>query len=254
MSYFIKFAWLGLICFVLAPLYAESVLLENYDDFLMADDHPAKAALDEIFSEKHVLASLKAMKSAGFIAPYLRPKQLVIGIHPKLKGYLLKLYLDVTAIDEDAEWVKRINGALLIHKAIVQHGYQSIMVVPKKWIYRLPTQHMPAKGLHIAPKRSVLVVEDMHLVGLEENSYFYKNEITYAHLDALIRILIECRLIDSLTIQNIPLTHKGQIAFIDTELAGKSLSIWLRIRKFGKNLSPEKEMYWEKLIRKGKSW
>ena len=242
------YKWLLTLLITMLPLYEMHGTSANIEkQYLLPEDHPAKASLDTIFSFDDVLESLDTLKVAGFIAPELRPKQLVIGVHPCLKGYLLKLYLNENPIDEDAQWLKRIDGAQLIQSAITRLGYQSMMSVPKKWIYIIPDKKMMGKK-----KRSLLVVEDMHLVSSDDNAYFYQNQVTCKQLEALVRIFIECRLVDSLIIDNVPLTKNGKISFIDTEHAGKSLLIWMRINKFAKYLSPEMSKYWKKTIQKNK--
>lgn len=219
---------------------------------LIPDDHPAKKNLDIIFSKPGVLSSLDAMEDAGFEDPWVRPKLLVIGKHPKLKDYLLKVYLDDTPIDAEQEWLDRIEGALLIKQTIEKYDYHSIMRVPKKWIYFLPEKAFQSSALCENPMTSILVVEDMKLTSYNKSRDFYKNQITYAHLDALFLMLIECKLADSLIINNIPLTRSGHIAFVDTEVAGKSPLIWFKIDQVAKYFSPEMRTYWFSLIQKGK--
>ncbi len=235
---------------ILLPIHGICVVAENIDmQYLLPENHPAKVSLDAIFSFDDVLDSLETLKVAGFIAPELRPKQIVIGVHPCLEGYLLKLYLNDNPIDELAQWLRRIAGAQLIENEITRVGYHSMMSVPKKWIYKIPGK----KIMGSLQERSILVVEDMQLVSPEENAYFYQNDVTEKQLDALAHIFIECKLVDSLIIHNVPLTKNGKISFIDTEHAGKSLEIWMRISKFAKYLSPKMSKYWGKAIQKNKN-
>lgn len=222
---------------------------KSNEHYFLPEEHPIAATLNQIFSSSRVLGSLKAMKAAGFISPKKRPKGIVIGVHPKLKGYLLKVYLDTFQIDAYAQWVKRIEGALLIRRAIDRYGLQDILRVPKKWIYVLPTEPSAAQKEDITPHHSILVVEDMKIVKHSENADLYKNAITEKQLDALFKVLIECKLIDSVLIDNIPFTKNKKIAFVDTEMSGRGLRIWLRVQKLEKYLSPEMQRYWHKLIR-----
>lgn len=230
--------------------FCNLVAEKSNEHYFLPEEHPITATLNHIFSSSRVLGSLKAMKAAGFISPKQRLKGVVIGVHPKLKGYLLKVYLDTFQIDAYAQWVKRIEGALLIRRAIDRYGLRDILRVPKKWIYILPAEPSAAQKEDITPHHSILVVEDMNIVKRSENAVLYKNAITEKHLDALFKVLIECKLTDSVLIDNIPFTKHKKIAFVDTEISGRGLRIWLRLQKLKKNFSPEMQRYWNKLIRK----
>ncbi len=218
------------------------------EHYFLPEEHPLALTLYQIFSSSRVLSSLKTMKDAGFISPQQRPKGLVIGVHPKLKGYLLKMYLDTFQIDAYAQWVKRIEGALLIKKAINNYGLQNMMCVPQKWIYVLPTEPSALQNEHLNAHQSILVVEDMKIVDKNENAHLYKSAITEEHLEALFKVLIECKLVDSVLIDNIPFTKRKKIAFIDTEISGRGLHIWWRVQRLEKYLSPEMQLYWQRLI------
>lgn len=235
---------------MLVALFCNIIGHENTNEknYFLTSDHPIAEALDQIFSSSRVLSSLKAMKAAGFISPKKRPKGVVIGVHPNLKGYLLKMYLDTTQIDSFAQWMKRIEGALLVKQAIARYELQDIMCVPKKWIYVLPSDPPAAQKENITPHQSILVVEDMRIVDRKKNAQLYKTAITQRYLEALFAVLIECKLVDSVLIDNIPFTKRRKIAFIDTEISGRSLRIWWRVQKLGTYLSPEMQRYWEKLI------
>lgn len=218
-------------------------ILKSNEHYFLTEEHPIAGALHQIFSSSRVLGSLQAMEDAGFISPEKRPKGIVIGVHPKLKGYLVKMYLDTSRIDAYAQWIKRIEGALLVRQTIERYGLQDVLRVPKKWIYVLPTSGVT---LH----QSILVVEDMKLVKHSENEHLYKTAITEKHLDALFKVLVECKLTDSVLIDNIPFTKQKKIAIVDTEIAGRGLRVWLRLPRLEKYLSTEMQRYWRMLTRR----
>jgi hypothetical protein len=216
--------------------------------FLLPEDHPIKSKLDEIFGDSRILTSVKHLKKAGFENPKVRNRGVVIGRHKDLKGYLLKLYLDNKDVDEVYQWEKRIQGALLIQKALDIFGYNDIMKVPKKWIYELPARGPKPSRSARYPKFYALVVEDMDIYSDPETFMLYRTSITTEHLDALYTVLTTCLLSDSTWLPNIPFAHDGKIAFIDTEFAGTSLSIWVRLPRLGKYLSSSMRRYWNNLL------
>jgi len=224
-------------------------LCKNVDQYLLPNDHPIKSTLDRIFSASRVLASIDAMKKAGFINPKIRARKIIIGVHPQLKGYLLKVFLDKAKIDELAKFTKRIEGALLIKDAIDKFGYNHMMKVPKKWIYQLPANPAARAGSKIYPKKYVLVVEDMNIESDVRNRELYKTAITNTQLDALFNILTTCGLIDSTFVPNIPFTKDGYISFIDTEFFGKTGLIWYKIGNLVKYLSVPSQVYWKNLCK-----
>lgn len=212
----------------------------------LPDDHPIKSELDAIFNASRVLSSASSYKKAGFYPTRERRKGLIVTSHSLLSGYLVKMYLETAPVDEMELFMKRIRGAISIQKELDNFGYNSIMKVPKKWIYNVPSGHSSDAGKY--PKKYILVVEDMDIYSDDENRRLYKKIITEQHLDALFNILTTCLLSDSTWLPNIPFSYDGRIAFIDTEFAGTSLTIWSRLSRMSKNLSSEMRLYWEKLL------
>lgn len=231
--------------YVQSPLVPNDVW-DSVRPYLLPEDHPAKAALDRIFSRTRVLSSLTAMKEAGFIKPTLLRRGLIVGKHPDLPGYLLKMFLDNSPKIEWQNWLERINGALIVKAAVDRYNYHDIMKVPNKWIYPLPIMPLPLAGA-LYPKSFVIVVEDMELIPMSQTVEKYKSGVSKSQLKALFNILYDCKMTDSMLPKNVPFSVDGKIAFVDTEHTGKSPMIKLVIRRFRKYLSSSKKDYWDYL-------
>lgn len=230
----------------LAPL-SKSLKKKILKSHSLPDNHPIREALDKIFSTR-ILSSLEAMRKAGFIDPREKSKGLVIGWHPKLKGYVLKAYLDKNPVDELRQWTKRIKGAQLVRESLKRFNYGSIMKVPHKWIYKIPSSAKAKKAYNYA-KEYVLIAEDMEIVDNETNRLLYRTAMTVPLLRALYDLFVDCQLIDSAFIFNIPFAHDGKIAFVDTEYAGATPHSWNFLSRLNKYLSIEMQLEWKKIIR-----
>lgn len=223
---------------------------EMLTPYFLPDHHPLKAPLDRIFSKPRVLASKKSLRAAGF-TPLAHPQnRLIIARHSKLKGYLIKAYLDDAPTTDWIWWKKRIDGAHTIQNSINQHGYQSLMKVPQKWIYPLPDHTLPRVVNGIERKNFILVVEDMKLLSPEKNLSAFKHKLTKQHLNALYTVILENLLIDSVYADNIPFSKDGRIAFIDTEHCMDTTQP-VRIERLAQYFSSEMHAYWEQLIQHG---
>jgi hypothetical protein len=204
--------------------------------------------LARIFADPDVLASIQNLKAAGFIKPVERKRGMIVGIHPKLQGWLLKMYIDSYNTDEVYQLAKRIDGARLVERSLDKFRYNDIMKVPKKWLYKVPN----AKNLKANHRKSVvLVAENMDIFSDPETWKHYRTIVQPFHLDALYNVLTDCKLSDSTWILNIPFARDGKIAFVDTEFAGRSLLIWDRLPNLGKYLCEDMRRYWFELIDKG---
>lgn len=220
-------------------------------DYFLPDDHPAKPFLDKVFSKPNILTSVDELKKAGFIKPVERKlRGIVVGFHPELKNYVLKMYLDSRAVNEIEKWTRRIEGARLIQACLDNYGYNNIMKVPRKWLYRIPEKVSNKKRPEVTPtkKSYLLVCENMSIYSDSEIWKLYKTIVKPYHLNALYNVLVDCKLIDSTWILNIPFSYDGKIAFVDTEFAGKSLMIWQRLPNLAKYLSNDMADYWYDLI------
>jgi hypothetical protein len=209
-------------------------------------DHPIKKKLDHLFYHERVTLSEETFVAAGFsITRRNRPHNAIVTGHKKLKGYLLKVYLDSQlAIPEWHMWLKRIKGVEVIDACIKRHGYTQF-VLPKKWIYPLPAEPSPPPNEQYQRKNFILVVEDMHILNHRKNKEAYKNHMTSSLLDALYTVLMECQLTDCAYIGNMPFTKQGKIAFIDTELFFNGIPNFDKIKK---HLSTPMQAHLEQLI------
>lgn len=215
-------------------------------------DHPIKKNLDRIFHKKRVTLSEETFVEAGFtITRRHRPYSAVVSGHRKLRGYLVKVYLDSQfALDEWQMWLKRIKGVELIQSCLKKYGYNQF-VLPKKWIYPLPAEPSPPICRSYNRKNFILVVEDMQILDGKENKRAYKHRINRPLLKALFTVLMECKLADCVYIGNMPFTRYGKIAFIDTERYLMRNPDFDRLKKY---LSKPMQEYLDQLIEEGIPW
>jgi hypothetical protein len=219
--------------------------------YLLPLDHPAKPILDRIFSKKRATSSHLMMKKAGFSVKQPRGnRRVTVAKHPKIKGYLIKTYLDSQNVDQKEWeiWIHRIKGANKIQTSIESHGYCAFMKTPKKWIYPLPPISLEKEG----PFRQnfILFVENMHILSNEANKLKYYQALTKEKLEALYVILKENLLIDSIYLDNIPFCKDGKIAFIDTEhYLTKERP--LKLHRLTKYFSPLMQNHWNQILQNG---
>lgn len=213
--------------------------------YLLPADHPIKPQLDSIFTKARATTSVKTFQKAGFDCIALRKwDNVVVAWHGKLKGYLVKAYMDSQiGIDDQIELMKRIEGAEAIRTAIEVLGFESYFKVPKKWLYPLPD--FPPAQAELQRKKFILVEEDMGLVSASKNAKLWKKNISKEVLKALYVLLQNLGLKDSVYITNIPFAKDGKIAFVDTEHHHKWPVKLTRLTHF---LNPELQTYWLNLI------
>lgn len=224
----------------------EDVWRQVHPYLLPENNHGIKNFLDKICSEIRVLSSKENLERAGFKIIFQQANRgLVVAKHPKLPGYLLKMYLDSCPRTEWPLWVLRAKGARIIQELLNKHYYNCFMKVPQKWIYPVPSFDRPVANENTFPKDFILIVQDMRLVTDKYNLYCYKNNMTFARLDALYTMIDEGGLSDS-HIKNIPFSADQKIAFIDTEYVNS----WpVHFDWLTKNFSPTHQSYWLKLMR-----
>lgn len=227
--------------------YVSEALWKELEPYFLPEDHPAKLALDNIFSKKRLLLSKKALQHAGFDVLKHRQRDIVIAWHPSIKGYLIKAYLDNKKIDEWKWWKNRIDGVRQVQACIDRYNFNSIMKTPKKWIYPLPSEPSPPDFPGVRRKNFILVVEDMYTLTKKENKNAYKHTMTASTLDALYIVLTENLLVDSIFPPNIPFCRDGKIAFLDTEHFNNTerpMKLW----KMYNYLSSDMRAHWQKLL------
>lgn len=234
-----------------SPYISEEAWRE-VQEYLLPVDHPIKPALDRIFRESRVTASHEAMEDADFSFDIPRgDRRLTAAKHSKLKGYLVKTFLDTqnTANEEWKIWIHRIKGAKIIQESIEKHGFEHLLKVPKKWIYPLPADPSPAPG---TPYRQnfVMIVEDMHILNVVKSKDKFMKALDKEFMDALYVVIKENLLIDSIYIDNIPFCSDGKIAFIDTEHYRTDIKP-LKLHRMTKYFSPIMQEYWIKVMKHG---
>jgi len=229
--------------------YVDSEVWDRLLPYFLPGDHPIKVELDIIFSgKKRVIRDKKKLKKAKFKiirdGEYRHP---YIVSHPRLEGYLLKVYTDRQEHRlADKRFFYRINGAKFSQECIDKHGYQAMFKVPKKWIYPIPCEPSPPNKKKYIRKDFLLVVEDMDIFDKEENNELWKSSlITPELLEATYTILSEVGLSDSIFAFNIPFSMDGKIAILDTEYYHR----WpIKFFRLGRYLSPEMKEFWKLLV------
>lgn len=228
--------------------YNPCVELETWNKlkpYFLPYHHPVKSILDEIFQSGSVTFNRESFIEAGFkVHKPKAPTNLVVGKHPRLKGYLVKAYFDDQRVCEWDNFFKRVTGAQSIQQCINKHGYQKQFKVPKKWIYPLPLESLLSNHQDEMRKNFVLIVEDMDILDQAQNAKYFNTKITHQILDDLYTIITEEGLIDSVFRGNIPFNKKGKICFIDTE----HHHLWpVPYERLSRYLSPKMESYWKNL-------
>lgn len=230
------------------PAHIDLAIWNSLSPYFLPENHPIKMKLDLIFSASRVSHSSKTLKKAGFKTPEPRNhSHTIVTKHPKLKGYLLKLFADNQTDRNDGKLLlKRLNGAKYTRESIESHGYQSYFKVPRKWIYILPKD--PAPVITENRKNFILVVEDMGILVKKQNRNQWLNAMSPSRLNALYVVLQEAGLDDSIHTFNVPFCKDGLQAFIDTERYQRWPVAFDRLTMYlPKKLRP----HWEGLIRDG---
>ncbi|WP_059358920.1 hypothetical protein [Parachlamydia acanthamoebae] len=227
------------------PPHISDQVWQTVSPYLLPENHPLRGSLDRIFSKSRALADTRSLKKAGF---YWTKKGSYSPIYPtrhkKIKGYFIKIMTDAQENEDWKNWVHRIQGAQDTQKAINEFGCQSLLKVPKKYIYPLPTYPSPGPGCK-KRKNFVLLSEDMKLVERDKNKQLFRKKMTKAHLNAIYKVVTKVGLKDSLYYNNIPWAKDGRLAFVDTE----HHHVWpVFYKRFFKLLSPEMLAHWKALL------
>lgn len=219
--------------------------------YFLPDAHPIRAQLDRIFVTSRAIFNQQTLKEAGF--KHTTPRKgsyssIVVAKHPKLKGYLLKIFTDDFHCEEWSNFIARAHGAKIIQEAIDNFNYGHIFKVPQKWIYPLPCHPSPPNGPEIYRKNFVLVVEDMKILNIEDNALAWQTKTTKKKLDAIYTIIQAMGLYDSVYRTNLPFSSDGKLAFIDTEHYLK----WpIKFSRIIESLPPTKKVYFNLLMQLG---
>lgn len=229
------------------PDYVSEEVWRAVTPYLIPEEHPIKKKLDAIFSKQRAIGDLKSLKRAGFQDNQPQPcSKIIVTTHKSIKGYIFKLYLDTQpyhhATPEYLCWMRRIQGAELIRREIEKQGWQFFFKVPHKWIYPLPPS--PTASKEQLQKNFILVAEDMDILDNKENAIKWSStEVTEYQLDMLYHLVSTLGLLDSCRIKNIPFSHDGKIAFVDTQ----SSHHWpVHYKNLTPKLHPSLRSYWQK--------
>jgi hypothetical protein len=185
--------------------------------YLLPNEHPLQSSLKRIFKRSSMFNNPIEFQHAGFHVLERVHRGLMVATHPSIKGYMFKKFQKSTSLADQLEnYLKRIDGARALSDFISEKNLHYI-VVPKKWLYRLPKKFSDQKTNEAA---YILIVE--HIDICEGNADpSGENALKYFCIDdqvlqELCQILYRFRGLDS-KLHNLPFTHQGQIAFIDTE-------------------------------------
>lgn len=214
--------------------------------YFLPRNHKMRAVMDKIFSHGSVLSSIKKFQKAGFeIVIYREGRQMILARHPDLKGYLVKVYLDIHTRTDWTAWILRARGSAFVRDTLKKLKMTHYFKAPKKWIYPV---HRSASYNPQAPytKHFVLLVQDMQLQPRQKLEHKFKNEMTKPYLLALFTALKKTGYNDS-HIENIPLSIDGRLAFIDLEHFNQHP---VQFHLLSKHIAPDMLEYWEKLIKK----
>lgn len=225
------------------PKHVDSETWNQLAPYFLPENHPIKPKLDSLFSHR-ITENTQSLQNAGFLRPKPRStSSTVVSKHPQLKGVIVKLYTDDNPLNEAHELFMRIVGAELTRVSIHRHKYQSLLTVPKKWIYPLPENPAPIGPFR---KNFILVAEDMNIMRREANFTCWKsNAVTKNALTAIYVVIQEVGLEDSLKPSNIPFTKQMKFAFIDTPVFHR----WpINFDKLTVHLSPSMQKHWRHLI------
>ncbi len=240
------FLWNGLTAQLDKPDHLSEEMWQQVQNYLLEADHPAKLFLDRIFESQRAIASVKALKEAGF--KHTSPRRytrVIVASHPDLEGFLFKMYTDKQSFHkrrpEWQTWLSRIRGALLIKKYGKRKQWDWFEV-PKKWIYLIPHPEWAAGEKR---KDTLLVVEKKELLSERKNAEAWQDKkLSKDLLKNLYVMVTALGLRDCAKPANAPFTVGGKIAFIDTEVYGE----WpIEYQKLTKALSRNRKGTWKKL-------
>lgn len=222
------------------PDYVSKDTWDKVYPYLLPDNHPTKQFLDEIFKESCILNGVTLYQAGFRYTNNKNPKKVTVARHPKLPGYIIKLFLDNQPVGEEwCHWLQRIEGANLIRETIEEKAYTASFKVPQKWIYYLPCRMHTVVG-----RFCIMIVEDMQIHNHSENRKQWKSNSTYEQVYMYWDLLETLGLFDSVYIDNIPYCKDGRYAFVDTEHYLK----WpIDYAQFNRYLRDGKLQFWKQL-------
>jgi hypothetical protein len=171
---------------------------------------PASLDLRTLFRDPAMFGSRSCWAAAGFqVFNRENHGKIMVAYHPSVTGLLFKKYTrDLSQKDQLKNYERRLEGSRRLRAFVARYGLARI-VVPHKWIVKLPATFARHGEAH------VLVVEQLELLGDEQTKHAYEH-IDSAILVQLCRVLFHFRGMDS-NAKNLPFTPDGRIALVDTE-------------------------------------
>jgi hypothetical protein len=219
-----------------------------FEEDYLADDHPVKSILDEIFLSSRVLKSIGSLIKAGFEIKSGPNRGVIVAAHPEIPGFLIKTYTDdySEVKDELIPFLGRIKGSLLCRNEIKDMPH---FKCPRKWIYTLPDRVLQRKKKGFRRSRRgirkyVLVVEDMEIEDKKTNLACWKTCFNEEILRDLHQVITNLSLKDVVP-WNLVFCKDGRIAFVDT----KRYHLRANYKDLSPYLSPEMQLFWDELCR-----
>jgi hypothetical protein len=110
---------------------------------LLPLDHPMKRVLDSIFSKSRAIENKRSLRQAGFTILFSQKRSFIlVAKHPKVPGYLFKIYPDSANIYKDhmVGWELFTTRCAVAKKigSIIKENKLRYFTVADKWLYPLP--------------------------------------------------------------------------------------------------------------------
>lgn len=181
----------------------------SLSQFLLPRSHSLNRPLKNLCVDPTLFDSRERLEKKGFHVKKRMRRGLMVLSHPTIKGFLIKKFRPIVSEEMQlANYLSRIEGARKLAE-FIQNRKLTRLVVPKKWLYRLP-----------GSSGYILLVEKIDICGGEkdpdgETGRKYAS-ISRSTLRELCVALYHFRGLDSV-LTNLPFTRRNQIAFIDTE-------------------------------------
>jgi hypothetical protein len=233
--------------------YMTEVMRRKMRPYLLPLESPLRNPLEAIFTASRAIQNEATFIEAGFITIAHQHNSMIrVARHTAFPGYLFKVYLDsdsplIQEIDGWERLRRRCKGAKNIRRLIKEKQLVHFSV-PDKWLYPLPFSHIPSTTSRKSIQPVLLIVTDMNLVSAEESVEAWRSQVTRSHLDELYCILSH-GFASTYLPYNIPYTKSGKFACIDTEYPKRKI----RYQSIKKYLSPEMQVYWDELVKRGES-
>jgi hypothetical protein len=238
------------------PNYTDNPLITNrmkrmINPYLLPTDHPAYSAMGTIFSHSGIIKNKKSVRKAGFKILFSQKKSHIYVLkHPLLRGYLLKVYLDSERkIPKGMPGWKRLTMRCVvaekIKSIIAKHNFRCF-IVADKWVYPIPADGFGSGSSQQQPV--VLLAKDMNIYNSKTSAMAWRKRAGYETMRELFEIFRR-GYGSAFLVGNLPYTHSGRFAFIDTEFGKRRLPMVHLSRYF----SPRMRTYWWSLLQKSRA-